>query len=186
MHGTTVNRMSSAGTNAVASYIVMVCRPRDEDAPSASLAEFNRALRRELSPAVRALQASSILPVDLYQAALGPGMEIYSRYRAVLDQAGRRVPVKQALSLINAALAEVLDEQEGELDPESRFAVRWWETHGWLPASFDEANKTARPLGISVDDVREAQVATSRGNRVQLLRSGDLDSKPGSTDDLRV
>lgn len=175
IRGTTEARMISAGTNAVSSYIVMACRPRSDDAATCSLADFTRALRRELGPAVRDLQAASILPVDLAQAAMGPGMQIYSRYRAVLDQAGERVPVDHAMRLINSALSEVLDEQEGELDQESRFAVRWWETHGWGTAIFDEADKTARPLGISVDDVVRAQVARSQANRVHLLGATDLD-----------
>lgn len=185
IHGTGSTRMIGIGTNAVASYIVMACRPRPADAATTSLAEFNRALRRELGPAVRDLQAASILPVDLAQAAMGPGMRIYSRYRAVLDQYGQQVPVDHALRLINAALGEVLDEQEGELDPESRFAVRWWDTHGWAPASFGDADKTARPLGISVDDVVRAQVVTSQGSKVQLLGDRGLDYKWVPSADLR-
>ena len=149
IHGTDRNRMIGLGTNAVAAYIVMVCRPRSLDAATCSLTDFNRALRRELGPAVRDLQAASILPVDLAQAAIGPGMQIYSRYRAVVNQAGEAVPVDHALRLINTALGEVLDEQEGELDPESRFAVRWWATRGWQAADFGEADKAVRPLGIS-------------------------------------
>jgi len=175
IHGTGGNRMVGIGANAVATYIVLVCRPRGTSATSTSLADFNRALRRELAPAVRDLQAASILPIDLAQAAMGPGMEIYSRYRAVLDQAGSAISVEHALRLINAALAEVLDEQEGELDPESRFAVRWWEAHGWQSASFGEADKAVRPLGISVDDVVRAQVVTSQANRVQLRGNGEMD-----------
>lgn len=123
------------------------------------------------------------MPVDLAQAAMGPGMQIYSRYRSVVDQSGNRVQVDHALRLINAALGEVLDEQEGELDPESRFAVRWWETFGWDTAPFGEADKTARPLGISVDDVVRAQVATSHANKVQLLGAGVLDRKWAPTSD---
>ncbi len=175
IRGTTEARMRSAGSNAVSSYIVMVCRPRLDDAPTCSLSDFTRALRRELGPAVRDLQAASILPVDLAQAAMGPGMEIFSRYRSVLDQSGASVPVEQALRSINSALSEVLDEQEGELDAESRFAVRWWATHGWTAATFGEADKAARPLGISVDDIVRAQVATSQANKVQLLGRTGLD-----------
>lgn len=185
VHGTGSTRMRGIGANAVAAYIVMICRPRAQQAGSCTLAEFNRALRRELGPAVRDLQAASILPVDLAQAAMGPGMQIYSRYRAVLDQSGSRVPVDRALRLINLALAEVLDEQEGELDPESRFAVRWWETHAWESASFGEADKTVRPLGISVDDVARAQVITSQGSKVQLLGLGDLDPSWVPSGDMR-
>lgn len=185
IHGTGSTRMISQGTNAVASYILMVCRPRPEGASAVSLADFNRALRRELPQAIHDLQAASILPVDLAQAAMGPGMQIYSRYRAVLDQSGQRVPVEHALRLINAAREAVLDEQEGELDPESRFAVRWWEAYGWNPSVFDDAAKTARPLGISVDDVARAHVVTSKGNKVQLLGSGDLDDKWVPSADIR-
>ncbi|GED11690.1 DUF1156 domain-containing protein [Cellulosimicrobium cellulans] len=175
IHGTGSTRMRGIGANAVATYIVMVCRPRSQSADTISLGDFNRALRRELGPTVRDLQAASILPVDLAQAAMGPGMAIYSRYRAVLDQSGERVPVEQALRLINSALSEVLDEQEGELDPASRFATRWWETYGWSAAEFGEADKAVRPLGISVDDVKRAQVAEGVGNKVQLLGKSDLD-----------
>lgn len=175
IHGTGTRRMVGQGTNAIATYIAMVCRPRAANAVSCSVSDFNRALRRELAPAVRDLQAASILPVDLAQAAMGPGMQVFSRYRAVLDQSGTSVGVDQALRLINAALSEVLDEQEGELDSESRFAVRWWESHGWVASSFGEADKTARPLGIGVDDVVRAQVATSQANKVHLLGAGALD-----------
>lgn len=186
IHGARGTRMIGLGTNAVASYIVMVCRPRPDGAPSISLADFNRALRRELPQAIHDLQAASILPVDLAQAAMGPGMQIYSRYRDVLDQSGSRVPVEHALRLINSAREAVLDEQEGELDPESRFAVRWWEAYGWEPSVFDDAAKTARPLGISVDDVARAQVVTSKGNKVQLLGFRDLDSKWVPSADIRA
>lgn len=175
VHGTGSTRMRGIGANAVATYIVMACRPRRNGATTTSLADFTRSLRRELAPAIRDLQAASILPVDLAQAAMGPGMQIYSRYRAVLDQAGRQVGVDAALRLINAALSEVMDEQEGDLDPESRFAVRLWDAYGWNTAPFGEADKTARPLGIGVDDVVRAQVVTSQANKVQLLGSGHLD-----------
>jgi putative DNA methylase len=183
--GTTDRRMVGQGSNVVATYIAMTCRPRLSEAQTTSLADFNRALRRELAVSIRDLQAASILPVDLAQAAMGPGMQIYSRYRSVLDQSGHPVPVEHALRLINAALGEVLDEQEGELDPDSRFAVRWWETYGWTAAPFGEADKTARPLGISADDVLRAKVAESIGGKVFLLGSGELDNQWVPSADIR-
>lgn len=183
--GTTDRRMIGQGTNAVATYVAMVCRPRTQDAGSTTLNEFARSLRRELSTRVRDLQAASILPVDLAQAAMGPGMQIYSRYRAVLDQAGNPIGVEQALRVINASLAEVLDEQEGELDPESRFASRWWDQHGWSAANYGEADKVARPLGISVDDVVRAQVVASVGGKVRLLGLDELDPEWVPSSDSR-
>lgn len=183
IHGTGSTRMIGQGANAVASYIVMACRPRVATAGPTSLTDFNRALRRELGPAVRDLQAASILPIDLAQAAMGPGMQIFSRYPAVLDQQGSGIGVDHALRLINAALAEVLEEQEGELDAVSRFAARWWDSHAWEPAAFGEADKAARPLGISVDEVVRAQVATSQANKVQLLGRDSLDREWTPTTD---
>lgn len=185
IHGTNASRMTTYDSNMVASYVVMACRPRSVNAGICSLADFNRALRRELGPAVRDLQAASILPVDLAQAAMGPGMQIYSRYKSVVDQSGSSVPVEQALRLINNALAEVLDEQEGELDPESRFAVTWWEKHGWEPGSFGEADQLARANGIGVDDVVRAGLAASQSNKMQLLGATSLDDKWAPSSDAR-
>ncbi|WP_267626546.1 DUF1156 domain-containing protein [Gordonia sputi] len=183
--GTTDRRMIGQGTNAVATYVAMVCRPRTQDAGSTTLNEFARSLRRELHPRVRDLQAASILPVDLAQAAMGPGMQIYSRHRAVLDQAGNPIGVEQALRVINTSLAEVLDEQEGELDPESRFASRWWDQHGWSAATYGEADQLARPLGISADDVIRAQVVASVGGKVRLLGLDELDPEWVPSSDSR-
>lgn len=186
IHGTGSRRMIGMGTNSIATYVVMVCRPRPATAGTAALGDFNRALRRELRPAVHDFQAAGILPVDLAQAAMGPGMQVYSRYKAVLDQSGTRVPVEQALRLINAALGEVLDEQEGELDPYSRFTVSWWEKHGWQAAPFGEADQLARPQGLSVDDlVRAGVVHHPTPGFVAALGSGELDRTWKPTTDSR-
>lgn len=175
IRGTGSTRLRNQGSNAVASYVAMVCRPRTSTAGTCSLADFNRALRRELRPAVHAFQAAGILPEDLPQAAMGPGMQVYSRYRQVLDQNGKSVQVEQALRLINAARGEVLDEQEGELDPYSRFAVGWFEKYGWQPAPFGDADGLVRPHGFSVDDAVRANVTEYPSpGWVRLLGSGAM------------
>lgn len=186
IHGTGSSRMRGIGANAVATYVAMTCRPRLDSAGNCSLQDFNRALRRELKLAVHALQAAGILPVDLAQAAMGPGMQVYSRYQAVLDQSGKPVPVDLALRMINQALSEVLDEQEGDLDPDSRFAVTWWEKHHWSEASFGEADQLARPKGISVDDVVRAGVAIyPRPGFVQVVGGDELNRTWTPTSDAR-
>ena len=186
VHMTGSTRMVSIGTNAVAAYIVLACRPRSTSAPTTSLNDFARALRREMPAAIRNLQAGSILPVDLYQAALGPGMQIYSRYRSVEDSHGMRVTVSRALELITAAIGSVLDEQEGELDSASRFAVTWWEQYGWNPGPFGEADKAARGYGTHVDDVVRAEVVTALpGKGVQLLGADSLDREWNPASDAK-
>jgi len=121
------NRMLASGTNALASSIVLVCRPRPEDAPIATRGEFLRALRRELPRALRTLQQGNIAPVDLAQATIGPGMAIFSRYSKVMEAGGDAMTVRTALGIINGALDEVLAEQESEYDPSTRWAVAWFE-----------------------------------------------------------
>ena len=175
IHMTSTTRMIGQGTNSVAAYIVMVCRPRRADAGTISLMDFTRELRRELPGAVLALQEASVLPVDLPQAVLGPGMSIFSRHKAVLDQSGQPIPVGRAMQLISTARGEILDEQQGEMDPASRFAVAWWESYGWQSGAFGIADQVVRPHGISVDDVVMAGVVESRGGQVRLLGETGLD-----------
>lgn len=186
IHGTSGRRMLGQGQNTVASYVVMAARPRPEGASTISLQDFNRTLRRELKPAIQNLQAAGILPVDLAQAAMGPGMQVYSRYRAILDQSGQVVSVEAALRLINQARSEVLDEQEGDLDADSRFAVTWWEKHHWEPAAFGEADQLARPHGLSVDDlVRAGVVVYPKPGQVQVVGSAGLERSWQPSSDSR-
>jgi putative DNA methylase len=117
------NRMLASGTNALASSIVLVCRPRPQDAPTASRREFLNGLKRELPEALRLLQHGNIAPVDLAQAAIGPGMAVFSRYAGVLESDGKPMRVRTALQLINQTLDDVLAEQEGEYDADTCWAL---------------------------------------------------------------
>ena len=125
------NRMRGIGSNALASSIVLVCRPRSADAPVATRREFVTALKAELPKALAHLQRGNIAPVDLAQAAIGPGMAVYTRYAKVLDADGKPLSVREALALINQTLDEALAEQEGDFDADSRWAVTWFEQSGF-------------------------------------------------------
>jgi putative DNA methylase len=168
------NRMIGSGTNALASSIVLVCRPRPADAPLTTRTDFLRELRRELPAALKALTASNIAPVDMAQASIGPGMAVYSRYAQVLEADGTRMPVRVALQLINAALDEYFSEQEGSLDEDTRFAVTWFETHGMNEANYGDAETLATARGVSVRGVVEAGLIAARAGRVRLLRRNEL------------
>ena len=122
------------GTNALASSIVLVCRQRAADAPTATRREFVNALKAELPVALAHLQRGKIAPVDLAQAAIGPGMAVYTRYAKVLDAEGKPLSVREALALINQILDEALAEQEGDFDADSRWALAWFEQKGFSKA----------------------------------------------------
>ena len=168
-------RMIGVGTNALASSVVLVCRKRPGNAKSTSRKEFQRQLRREMPEALEAMiggseGASPIAPVDLAQAAIGPGMAIFSQYEAVLNQDGSRMQVADALILINRAITEYLSPESGSFDNDTQFCSAWFEQYGWSKGPFGEADVLARAKGTSVDGVVEAGVVESGGGKVRLLR----------------
>ena len=133
------DRMSRMDTNALASSIILVCRPRAADAPTATRREFVTALKAELPVALAHLQRGNIAPVDLAQAAIGPGMAVYTRYAKVLDAEGKPLSVREALALINQTLDEALAEQEGDFDADSRWALTWFEQSGFAEGEYGVA-----------------------------------------------
>ena len=114
-------RMRSMGSNALASYIVLACRPRPVDAPQIGSNQFRNELNRTLPSALRHLQQGNIAPVDFAQAAIGPGMAVYSRHSRILDSSGKAMTVRTALGIINQALTEVLSELEDDFDADTRW-----------------------------------------------------------------
>ena len=161
--------------NALATSVVMACRPRASDAESISRVEFIRALRRELPAALKEMHRANIAPVDIPQASIGPGIAIFSRYGSVIERDDRPMSVKTALQIINEELDQHLSSQEGDFDPETRFAVSWYTQHGYDKGVFGDADNLARARGISVDDVKHAGIAESSAGRVRIYKREELD-----------
>ncbi len=169
-----VNRSVGLGSNALASSIVLVCRPRTIEAQVASRRQFLNALRAELPMALKNLQHGSIAPVDLAQASIGPGMAIYSRYSKVVESDGTTLSVRTALQLINRALDEVLAEQEGEYDPETRWAVAWFEEYAMNPGEYGRAETLSRAKNTSVQSLVNAGFLEAKSGKVRLLSRDEL------------
>ncbi|MGH2970459.1 MAG: DUF1156 domain-containing protein [Solirubrobacteraceae bacterium] len=167
-------RSIAIGTAALASSIVLVCRPRPEDAPLATRRELVGALRAELPGALRTLQQGNIAPVDLAQAAIGPGMAVFSRFSKVVEADGTAMTVRTALGLINQALDEILAEQEGDFDADTRFAITWFEQRGLDEGAYGEADVLARAKNTSVAGMEEAGILVQRRGKVRLLRRDEL------------
>lgn len=162
------------GSNVLASSIVLACRPRAEDAGLATRRDFVAALRVELPAALKQLQHGNIAPVDLAQAAIGPGMAIFSRYAKVLEADGSAMTVRTALGLINQALDEILAEQEGDFEPDTRFAVTWFDQRGFEDGPFGEADVLARAKNTSAEGLAEAGILASRAGKARLFRRDEL------------
>lgn len=167
-------RANGIGTNALASSIVLVCRKRPVDAPTGTRREFIAALRDELPTALRNLQQGNIAPVDLAQAAIGPGMAVYTRYARVLDAEGKPVGVREALALINQVLDETLAEQEGDFDADTRFAIAWFEQHGFEEGEFGVAETLSKAKNTSLDGLEMAGILRKGRGKVRLLEPSEL------------
>ena len=186
MRSELTNRPIASGTNALASSIVLVCRPRPDDAPLTTRKDFLGTLKRELGPAIRTLQQGNIAPVDLQQAAIGPGMGIFSRYSRVMESDGKPMGVRAALGLINAALDEVLSEQESDYDRETRWALVWFEERMYDTGEYGRAEVLANAKGVSVRGVEEAGILSSHGGKVRLLERKELDPQWNPATDNRI
>ncbi|HUX12445.1 MAG TPA: DUF1156 domain-containing protein [Spirochaetia bacterium] len=160
--------------NALASSIILVCRPRAAEAPTATRREFVTALRAELPQALAHLQRGNIAPVDLAQAAIGPGMSVFTGYAKVLDAEGKPLTVRDALSLINQTLDEALAEQEGDFDADTRWALVWFEQSGFSEGEYGVAEQLSKSKNTSVGGMVEAGILESKHGKVRLLRPAEL------------
>jgi putative DNA methylase len=179
------NRMIGSGTNALASSIVLVCRKRPADAPTASRREFLRQLNLVLPEALEGMihgtddGQSPVAPVDLSQAIIGPGMAVFSRYAAVLEADGSAMSVRTALQLINRYFAA------NDFEADTQWCLKWFEQFGWKDGPFGQADVLARAMGTSVQGVTDAGVVASAAGIVRLLRPGEYPSDWDPRNDTR-
>jgi putative DNA methylase len=171
--------------NALASSIILVCRPRPANSPIATRREFLTALKTDLPVALKHLQRSNIAPVDLAQAAIGPGMAVYSRYASVVDAESKRLTVREALTLINQTLDEVLAEQDSDFDVDSRWALAWFEQSGFAEGSYGIAETLSKAKNTSLSAMVEAGIIRSKGGKVRLVRPDELSLDWDPKNDLR-
>jgi putative DNA methylase len=167
-------RMRGMDSNALASSIILVCRPRAANAPTATRREFVTTLKAELPQALASLQRGNIAPVDLAQAAIGPGMAVYTRYSKVLDAEGKPLSVREALALINQTLDEVLAEQEGDFDADTRWALTWFDQSGFAEGEYGVAETLSTAKNTSVSGMVDAGILLAGGSKVRLLRPDEL------------
>lgn len=179
-------RMLSVGTNALASSIVLACRPRPGDAPTTTQRAFVQRMKSELPGALRTLMQGDIAPVDLAQAAIGPGIAVFSRYARVRSASGGDIGAREALELINRTLDEVLGEQESDFDPDTRFAVRWYRQYGWRPEQSGIADQLARTTQTSIAELQRGGIFTTAGGKGRLLSIRELDAQWDPASDSRL
>lgn len=178
------NRMIGSGTNALASSIVLVCRPRAADAPTISRRDFIRELNATLPEALADMTRgginSPVAPVDLSQAIIGPGMEVFSKYSTVIEANGKPMTVRTALQLINRFIGE------DDFDHDTQFCLAWFEQHGWVEGKYGDADVLARAKGTSVGGLIEAGVVDSAGGDLRLLKWAEMPRDWSPENDSRL
>lgn len=168
------NRAVASGTNALASSIVLVCRKRPENALICTRRNFVNELKRELRPALQKLQSSNIAPVDLAQSAIGPGIGVYSKYSQVLEADGTPMTVRSALKIINQELDLFFNEQDSDLDSESRFCVDLYSQYAFNEMAFGDANTLATAKNTSVAIMASHGTLFAQKGKVHLIERAEL------------
>lgn len=172
--------------NALASSVVLVCRPRPENASLATRKEFLTSMRNELPNALRSLQRGNIAPVDLAQAAIGPGMAVFTRYAKVIESDGSAMTVRTALGLINQSLDEVLAEQEGEFDSDTRWAISWFEQFGMVDGPFGDAETLSKAKNTAINGLVDAGIIIAKSGKVRLVKREELSTDWNPATDKRL
>jgi putative DNA methylase len=183
------NRIIGSGTNALASSIILVCRRRSADAATVSRKEFLRELKDELKEALVAMlggegNLSPIAPVDLAQAAIGPGMAVFSKYSAVLEANGDPMSVHTALTLINKQVDEALGGEN--FDGDTNFCLGWFQDVGWSTGDYGSANTLAQAKATSVEGAQRSGVLEAKGGKVRLLKPADYPEDWDPREDSRT
>ncbi len=168
------NKVIGIKANILASSIIISCRPRGHSATVTTRAGLVRLLRRELPRALRVMEKGSVAPVDLAQASIGPGMAIFSRHKAILEADDQPMTVRAALQLINQVVDEIRGEEEVDLDRDTRFAIKWFETYQWAEGEYGDAEVLANAMAVSVDGVARAGICKAVARKVRLLSRAEL------------
>lgn len=176
MRSEMASRMIASGTNALASSIVLALRPRPEDAPMTDRRAFLAELRGLLPEKLKELQSGSIAPVDVPQAAIGPGMAIFSSYSRVVEADGSTMTVRSALQVVNQVLGEVLSSEEGDFDAATRWALKWYDLHGFTQATYGDAENLAAAYAVSVAGLARAGILSTGAGKARLIAPRELAS----------
>ncbi len=186
IEASSATKMIGQGANALASYIILVCRPRPVGVTVTDRRGLIVALREEVPGALTKLQQVGIAPVDLAQASIGPGMAVFSRYGRVNEPDGSAMQVRTALALINQVLDEVLSEQEGDFGADTRWCVEWFKSYGFDEGPFGAAETLSKAKNTAIHGLENAGVLRSRAGRVRLLSIRDLPEAYDPAADDRV
>lgn len=166
-----------SNVNALASSIILVCRPRSSEATVISRREFVQELKTELPSAIQNLQQSGIAAVDLQQSAIGPGISVFSRYKQVLEADDSKMSVRAALVLINQVLDEVLAQQDSNFDSLTRWAISWFEQFGFESGPFGDANTLSQAKNVSIDGLSSEGIVGAKSGKVSLTRRDKLNDE---------
>jgi len=179
-------RAIARGTNALASTMIIACRPMGDTTQRITRREFISLLKQELPVDVNELRRCSFPPVDLAQASIGPGMAVFSRFRSVLEEDGSAMTVRTALALTNQVLDEILTTEEGDYDSDTRWALTWFQQEGFSERDYGEADKLAVAKNVSIRALKDRGILQSGSGKVRLLPTAELATRWDPSSDERL
>jgi putative DNA methylase len=151
-------RLRARESAALASSIYFVCR-KMERKDIGWLNEVKEEIKSHIYRKLEDLWKEGISGSDYFIAAIGSAIEIFGKYKKVMDYEGREVDAGKLLDYVREivtdyAVRQILhDSISAELSPLTRFYVLWRWTYGEAKVHFDDARKLAQSTGIDLDRV---------------------------------
>ncbi|MDR1013036.1 MAG: DUF1156 domain-containing protein [Lactobacillales bacterium] len=170
-----VGRNVGNNTNSLSTSIVLVCRKRPQAENKISTRDFIKELSREISVPLKYLQNCKLSPVDLAQAAIGPGMAIFTKYSKIIESDNSELTVRKALSEINNALDRFLSESTVGLDLESSFCIELYSQYSYNSVLAGEADILLKAKNVTLQSLLNLKVIKSKDGKISLNERDELD-----------
>jgi len=148
-------RLRANESAALASSIYLVAR-KTEQIETGWFNEVKEEIRKYLYKKLEELWKAGVSGPDYFISAIGSSIEIFGKYKKIIDYEGNIVRADRLLEFVREAVTDYAVHQilhngiAGELSPLSRFYVLWRWAYGEVVVPFDDARKLAQSTGIDL------------------------------------
>ena len=150
------SRLRAKESAALASSIYFVCR-KMQRTETGRLSEVREEIKKHIYRRLERLWEEGISGADYFVAAIGSAIEIFGKYKKVMDYEGNTIGADKLLEYVREIVTDYAVRQilhngiAGELSPLTRFYILWRWTYQEAKVHFDDARKLAQSTGIDLE-----------------------------------
>ena len=179
-------RLIAKDTAALASSIYIVCRKMERQEVG-WFSDVKKEIRERIFN--NNLWEEGIAGPDFFIACIGSAIEVFGRYKKVMDYEGNVIRADKLLEFVREVVTEYAVKQiihngiAGECSPLTKFYILWRWTFREAKVEFDEARKLAQSLGVNLEREWNKGFIKKEKNYIKVL--GPLERKVEEIENLR-